>query len=494
MEDKLKQLKFIYEGSVVDFSDSDGMAIGIVKDFRMVGGVPCAVCSYVLDIFDDDTYVVESSDDGDMVKIELSDEDVDELSLGDSIIDEDEFLEIIHSLDHSKYVDGAFDMLKGYNDEFLEKCDSVLYDDYGEVLKPYVLKDDVDISSADDKNLYESLNGLRRKNIMFEYLGTVYVGEVKKCHMSKGRDCVEIDFKFLFEFDDDDGMWCRKNEKVFVCDGWCMDFCLNSDKILCGRDVVVDAMCLIDAYSYFQETTVDDMFDAAQGYYKTLLDDEEDDEEDDDDFDFDYDGYFDEQINGGLMTIRNTTSKCSTAQKRVVEKFMKRFYMNEHYDELSERISSVCSREADVYGNDSLSVSFYDYDNGTFEKNDIDEISLFVNYDGDCEASFYCSYGDGYLKLMTRGNLDDMLNFVWKKVFGKKITSDDGHMRYLFNVNNKVERKYFDMYVDMLEDNYSDKGVRIDRSRIDFSSSENACKSILNLMQEQVDTVYEVKN
>ena len=62
MEDKLKQLKFIYEGSVVDFSDDDSMAIGIVKDFRMVDGVPCAVCSYVLDIFDDDTYVVESSD------------------------------------------------------------------------------------------------------------------------------------------------------------------------------------------------------------------------------------------------------------------------------------------------------------------------------------------------------------------------------------------------------------------------------------------------
>ena len=111
MEDKLKQLKFIYEGSVVDFSDGDSMAIGIVKDFRMVDGVPCAVCSYVLDIFDDDTYVVESSDDGNMVNIELSDEDIDELSLGDSIIDEDEFLEIIHSLDHSKYVDGAFDML-----------------------------------------------------------------------------------------------------------------------------------------------------------------------------------------------------------------------------------------------------------------------------------------------------------------------------------------------------------------------------------------------
>ena len=31
MEDKLKQLKFIYEGSVVDFSDGDSMAIGIVK-------------------------------------------------------------------------------------------------------------------------------------------------------------------------------------------------------------------------------------------------------------------------------------------------------------------------------------------------------------------------------------------------------------------------------------------------------------------------------
>ena len=87
-----------------------------------------------------------------------------------------------------------------------------------------------------------------------------------------------------------------------------------------------------------------------------------------------------------------------------------------------------------------------------------------------------------------------MLNFVWKKLFGKKIVSDDGHMRYLFSVNNKVERKYFDMYVDMLEDNYSDKGVRIDRSRIDFSSSEKACESILNLMKEQVDTVYEVKN
>ena len=168
--------------------------------------------------------------------------------------------------------------------------------------------------------------------------------------------------------------------------------------------------------------------------------------------------------------------------------------MNEHYDELSEHISSVCSREVDVYGNDSLSISFYDYDNGTFEKNDIDEISLFVNYEGDCEASFYCSYGDGYLRLMTRGSLDDMLNFVWKKLFGKKIVSDDGHMRYLFNVNNKVDRKYFDMYVDMLEDNYSDKGVKIDRSRIDFSSSEKACESILNLMKEQVDTVYEVKN
>ena len=50
------------------------------------------------------------------------------------------------------------------------------------------------------------------------------------------------------------------------------------------------------------------------------------------------------------------------------------------------------------------------------------------------------------------------------------------------------------MYVDMLEDNYSDKGVKIDRSRIDFSSSEKACESILNLMKEQVDTVYEVKN
>ena len=262
MEDKLKQLKFIYEGSVVDFSDGDSMAIGIVKDFRMVDGVPCAVCSYVLDIFDDDTYVVESSDDGNMVNIELSDEDIDELSLGDSIIDEDEFLEIMHSLDHSKYVDGAFDMLKGYNDEFLEKCDSVLYDDYGEVLKPYVLKDGVDISSVDDKNLYKSLNGLRRKNIMFEYHGTVYVGEVRKCHMSNGRDSLEIDFKFLFEFDDDE-MWCHKNERISICGNCSVDFCLNSDKVLCGRDAVVDAMCLIDAYSYFQETTVDDMFNVA---------------------------------------------------------------------------------------------------------------------------------------------------------------------------------------------------------------------------------------
>ena len=311
--------------------------------------------------------------------------------------------------------------------------------------------------------------------------------------MSNGRDSLEIDFKFLFEFDDD-GMWCHKNERISICGNCSVDFCLNSDKVLCGRDAVVDAMCLIDAYSYFQETTVDDMFDAAQDYYETLLDDEEDEDDEDDDIDFDYDGYFDEQINGGLMTIRNTTTKCSTAHKRVVEKFMKRFYMNEHYDELSEHISSVCSREADVYGNDSFSVSFYDYENGTFEKNDIDEISLFVNYEGDCEASFYCSYGDGYLRLMTRGSLDDMLNFVWKKLFGKKITSDDGHMRYLFNVNNKVERKYFDMYVDMLEDNYSDKDVKIDRSRIDFSSSEKACESILNLMKEQVDTVYEVKN
>lgn len=496
MEDKLKQLKFIYEDSVVDFSDGDSMAIGIVKDFRMVDGVPCAVCSYVLDIFDDDTYVAESSDDGNMVNIELSDEDIDELLLGDSIVDEDEFMEIIHSLDHSKYVDGAFDMLKGYNDEFLEKCDSVLYDDYGEVLKPYVLKDDVDISSVDDNALRSRLDGLRKKVVMFEYHGTVYVGEVRRCHMGNGSDSLDIDFKFLFEFGSD-GIWCHKNERFSICGNCSVDFCLNSDKVLCGRDVVVDAMCLIDSYSSFQEMTVDDMFYAAQDYYETLLeDDEEDDDEDDedDDFDFDYDGYFDEQINGGLMTIRDTTSKCSTAHKRVVEKFMKRFYMNEHYDELSGHISSVCSCEADVYGNDSLSVSFYDYESGTFEKNDIDEISLFVNYEGDCEASFYCSYGDGYLKLMTRGSLDDMLNFVWKKLFGKKITSDDGHMRYLFNVNNKVERKYFDMYVDMLEDNYSDKGVKIDRSRIDFSSSEKACKSILNLMQEQVDTVYEVKN
>ena len=247
MEDKLKQLKFIYEGSVVNFSDGYSMAIGIVKDFRMVDGVPCAVCSYVLDIFDDDTYVVKSSDDGNMVNIELSDEDIDELSLGDSIIDEDEFLKIIHSLDHSKYDEGVFDMLKGYNDEFLEKCDSVLYDDYGKILKPYVLKDDVDISSFDDKNLYKSPNGLRRKNIMFEHQGTVYVGEVRRCHMSNGRDSLEIDFKFLFEFDSH-GIWCRKNEKVFVSDGWCMDFCLNSNKVLCGRDAVVDAMCLIDAY------------------------------------------------------------------------------------------------------------------------------------------------------------------------------------------------------------------------------------------------------
>ena len=351
MEDKLKQLKFIYEGSVVDFSDGDDMAIGIVKDFRMVNGVPCAVCSYVLDIFDDDTYVAESSDDGDMVDIELSDEDIDELSLGDSIIDEDEFLEIIHSLDHSKYDKGAFDMLKGYNDEFLEKSGSVLYDEYGEVLKPYVLKDDVDISSVDVKALRSRLDDLRKKTVMFEYLGTVYVGEVRRCHMGNGRDSLEIDFKFLFEFDSD-GMWCYKNERISICGNCSVDFCLNSDKILCGRDVVVDAMCLIDSYSRFQEMTVDDMFYAAQDYYETLLEDEEDDDDEDDeddDFDFDYDGYFDEQINGGLMTIRDTTSKCSTAHKRVVEKFMKRFYMNEHYDELSERISSVCSCKVDVY-------------------------------------------------------------------------------------------------------------------------------------------------
>ena len=40
MEDKLKQLKFIYEGSVVDFSDGDSMAIGIVKDFPYGGWRP----------------------------------------------------------------------------------------------------------------------------------------------------------------------------------------------------------------------------------------------------------------------------------------------------------------------------------------------------------------------------------------------------------------------------------------------------------------------
>ena len=33
------------------------------------------------------------------MNIKLSDEDIDELSLSDSIIDEDEFLEIMHSLE-----------------------------------------------------------------------------------------------------------------------------------------------------------------------------------------------------------------------------------------------------------------------------------------------------------------------------------------------------------------------------------------------------------
>ena len=139
--------------------------------------------------------------------------------------------------------------------------------------------------------------------------------------MSNGRDSLEIDFKFLFEFDDD-GMWCHKNERISINGNCSVDFCLNSDKVLCGRDVVVDAMCLIDSYSYFQETMVDDMFDAAQDYYETLLDDEEDDDYNDDEgLDTDIESNVDKDLESGKHKARKKTGNMAETDEDGYMKF-----------------------------------------------------------------------------------------------------------------------------------------------------------------------------